>query len=44
MTQFAYRTNTVIGAMKLILRPGQADYKFISVNGPTWDAGTVPCH
>jgi alkaline phosphatase len=43
-TQMAYRTNTVIGAMKLILRPGQAEFKFTAVGGTTWDAGTIPCH
>ncbi len=43
-TQFAYRTNTVYGALKLILRPGQADFTFMGLGGATWDAGTIPCH
>ena len=39
----AFRTNTFVGAIRFILRPGAADFQFTSTEGVPLDVGTVPC-
>jgi calcineurin-like phosphoesterase family protein len=41
--QLAYGNDTDFGALRLKLRPGRADYRFVAVSGKTLDSGSVRC-
>jgi hypothetical protein len=41
--QLAFGNGTNFGALRLKLRPGRADYRFVAVDGSTLDSGTVHC-
>jgi hypothetical protein len=39
----AFANDTDYGALRLSLKPGRADYRFVAVDGRTLDSGTVRC-
>jgi hypothetical protein len=41
--QLAFANDTDYGALRLKLRPGRVDYRFVAVDGRTLDSGTVRC-
>jgi predicted phosphodiesterase len=41
--QLAFANDTDFGALRLKLRPGRADYRFVAVDGRTLDSGRVRC-
>jgi hypothetical protein len=41
--RIAYRSNLEYGALRLTLRPGEADFAFVTVRGRTLDSGRVAC-
>jgi hypothetical protein len=43
LAQLEFGNDTDFGALRLKLRPGSADYRFVAVDGRTLDSGTVRC-
>jgi Calcineurin-like phosphoesterase len=41
--RLAFANDTDFGALRLKLRPGRADYRFVAVDGRTLDSGRVRC-
>ena len=41
--KLAFANDTDFGALRLRLRPGRADYRFVAVDGRTLDSGRVRC-
>jgi hypothetical protein len=44
LSQLAFGNDTDFGALRLKLRPGRADYRFVAVGGKTLDSGSVRCN
>jgi hypothetical protein len=43
LAQLEFGNDTDFGALRLKLKPGRADYRFVAVDGRTLDSGTVRC-
>lgn len=42
-SRLAHSDDDSLGALRMELTPGRADWQFIDVNGSTLDRGTIPC-